>query len=576
MKQIIFLSLAVYNIYGWNIFTSKQSFIRSYDQSRFFSVTKESNVENDKQPSSNNKEIEDLANLVGQIMKAVDEGRESDLEKAGMRVSKRPVKDIINENISDERINSQILGEIDEDQIEIMRALEISMKSDAILSSNGYDDTESSELLSTDEISEIITEAEDNIRKFRETGQTFTKILESDNFDFDTWSSENNQDYGIDSILTPIIDILDESPPQISTGSRLEVEEWDESVYSMYTVDDAIPEVLPAAATTKKYGFDYRAKQKLHSELPISQLPEQSVSIATTGTGSDLPESGYFPEVVPVAAAPQVKPPPSTPESTSIPPVLDPVQTISSVAMEQTFQSLLQVTMEDATAPRELSGEMVGTTVQSIQSGDFAVLDVKSLIGDTLSALTSELGIDMGKELTNSQSQDMMRKIVGSSMAELAQNMAELELESQGLYNQLTNLSEALKEETEEFEERKQDELEQLLTQQKTLTTDYMRSQATLKATSDQLRDSLSNIENSADFITALALFPLKSNDKKAAFVVGLALLLKLPFDITSVFQIRSSDFTDWFTIFTQLTLCVTLFSHYGLVKAFLNPKLKF
>lgn len=579
---VAFFIIIIQQVVGWKVISVKQMNVFFNFRLKQLSATKQSDIQTDNKPDDNRKEVEDLAKLVGHIIKAVDEGREADLEKAGMRVSKRPVKDVINENMKDERINAQILGVADAEQIEIMKAIDLSMKSDSLLSINGYDDTETAEYLSSDELSEIITEAEENIRKFRESGQTFTRILESDNFDFDSWSLEN-QDYGVESILTPLIDIFDESPPTPVGGSYLEIEEWDESIYNtgIATEEDdmsstkgsttvPINESIQSTGVTRKYGFNYKQNQKrLHRELPISRLDE----VPTANDTSELPESGYFAEKQSLSPDPVPTTPESTPASPS--PVVDPIERASSFAVEQTFQSLLKVTMDDATVPRDLSEQVVGTTVQSIQSGDFAVLDVKTLIGETLSALTSELGIDMGQELSDSQSQEIMRKIVGSSMAELAQNMAELESESQGLYNQLSSLQAALKDETEQFEERKQDELEELLTQQKSLTSDYVRSQTNLKATSEQLRDSLVNLENSADFITALALFPLKSNDKKIAFVIGLALLLKVPFDMVSLFQIRSSDFTDWFTIFTQFTLCLTLFSHYGLVKALLNPRLK-
>lgn len=83
----------------------------------------------------------------------------------------------------------------------------------------------------------------------------------------------------------------------------------------------------------------------------------------------------------------------------------------------------------------------------------------------------------------------------------------------------------------------------------------------------------MDGLETNADFITALALFPLKSIDKKVAFVLGLALLFKIPSDILFLFRIRSGEFDDWFTIFTQSVLCVTLLSHYGIVRALLNKE---
>ena len=51
-------------------------------------------------------------------------------------------------------------------------------------------------------------------------------------------------------------------------------------------------------------------------------------------------------------------------------------------------------------------------------------LDVQSILGDALTTLTAELGIDMNKELANDpQATRQMQAIISSSMAELAKNM---------------------------------------------------------------------------------------------------------------------------------------------------------
>ena len=43
-----------------------------------------------------------------------------------------------------------------------------------------------------------------------------------------------------------------------------------------------------------------------------------------------------------------------------------------------------------------------------------------------------------------------------------------------------------------------------------------------MEESTQALRDVVRNLEDDADAVTALALFPLKSIDKKVAFVVGL------------------------------------------------------
>lgn len=68
--------------------------------------------------------------------------------------------------------------------------------------------------------------------------------------------------------------------------------------------------------------------------------------------------------------------------------------------------------------------------------------------------------------------------------------------------------------------------------------------------------------------VRSLALFRMRSIDKKIAFIVGLSLLLKVPYDAASLVSLRSLDFTDWFSVFTQSGLCLACFNHYGLLRA--------
>ena len=72
---------------------------------------------------------------------------------------------------------------------------------------------------------------------------------------------------------------------------------------------------------------------------------------------------------------------------------------------------------------------------------------------------------------------------------------------------------------------------------------------------------------------SALALFPIKTIDKKLAFVFGLALFFKVSFDAALLFSIRSSDFSDWFGVIVQGALGAAFFNHYGLLRAAFQPK---
>jgi hypothetical protein len=57
-------------------------------------------------------------------------------------------------------------------------------------------------------------------------------------------------------------------------------------------------------------------------------------------------------------------------------------------------------------------------------TGDLLSLDVKSILGEALTTLTMELGINMTEELSNDlQASNQMKAIVASSMSELVKNM---------------------------------------------------------------------------------------------------------------------------------------------------------
>jgi hypothetical protein len=66
-------------------------------------------------------------------------------------------------------------------------------------------------------------------------------------------------------------------------------------------------------------------------------------------------------------------------------------------------------------------------------------------------------------------------------------------------------------------------------------------------------------------------MFPLRSADKKAAFVLGLALLLKMPFDVLSMWAVRDiGNAQEWAVLAAQLALGVACFQHFGLWRALL------
>lgn len=155
-----------------------------------------------------------------------------------------------------------------------------------------------------------------------------------------------------------------------------------------------------------------------------------------------------------------------------------------------------------------------------------------------------------------------------SSVAELAENMKELDLKSAELYEKLSNLEKELQMETEIYDEVKQMELSELLNDQNRLQQELSVSQQSMKENAFKLEEIMGKFEREADVLTALALFPLKSQDKKIAFIVGLALVFKIPYDMSMMFAVRGIEGNEIFSLLTQTLLAFTCFFHYGLIQA--------
>ena len=159
-------------------------------------------------------------------------------------------------------------------------------------------------------------------------------------------------------------------------------------------------------------------------------------------------------------------------------------------------------------------------------------------------------------------------------MEELAQSMEDLDDESAQLYTKLGILETELNKETEEFEEEKKIELNELLLLQRKFKEDFDKSQVMVQNSAFDMKKILQGYEESGDFITALALFPFKSLDKKVCFVLGLALLFKIPFDLSYYFSIREIDTESMIALLGQGSICALLFNHYGIsISALLSSK---
>ena len=88
------------------------------------------------------KEEEKLASMVKMIMNAVDEGREEELIEAGLKVTKRTAKEVMDSNMSNEEIVNKVLGPMtDAEEVEITRQLHLTHKKIQEGDERGFDDT---------------------------------------------------------------------------------------------------------------------------------------------------------------------------------------------------------------------------------------------------------------------------------------------------------------------------------------------------------------------------------------------------------------------------------------------------
>lgn len=250
------------------------------------------------------------------------------------------------------------------------------------------------------------------------------------------------------------------------------------------------------------------------------------------------------------------------------------------------FQHLLKTTMDatmgegteagsgggDRCGEGRVDAQVMKETVAAVQTGDLDSLDMDCILGEALTSITKSLGIDMKEELRGRVGSDgEMQQILGNNMAELVANMKGLDDENAKLLAKLGRLQEDLQNSAAEFEEEKEFELEQLLAMQGKFLGEFEKSTAQVQLSAKDLVRTVAELEQTGDVLTSLAMFSVKNNSQKAAFVLGLALAFKVPFDALQLFLMRGTEFSDWLTIFTQSVLCVAFMNHYGLVRAALN-----
>ena len=165
---------------------------------------------------------------------------------------------------------------------------------------------------------------------------------------------------------------------------------------------------------------------------------------------------------------------------------------------QDTFGELLKASMEEAEAAgkgSDIPMDIKKRTIDAISEGDIESLEVKSLLGDTMTMLTERLGIDMAAELSDAKSQGDMKAIIAGGMSELASNMRELDEKSEELYQQLGSLEQELRAETEAFNNKKSEELQELLGKQASFQRDVEASRIKVEASTAQLQGLMADLE---------------------------------------------------------------------------------
>jgi hypothetical protein len=502
--------------------------------------------------------------LVAAIVGAIDEGRETDLEKAGLKVTasaQSSAQELV-DKLQDAEVSNKVLGTFGPDEEEVLRLIgkvqeeeEEEEEEEAVLDdTRSRADGSAGECcrggISADLVQELKQEARQAAMERAEAASLSTSISTGTATGTGTGTGAKSErgpaqqmlsNGGVGVAAAFYSGVLGES----ARGGRGAVDACDDTAE-------------PVTATGSGTGMS-SAKEKVQEVLDRAKV-----------TALDAKDDHE--PMLPSLAAPA--------NDTSH-------DSISVVGQSQAvFQHLLKTTMDatmgesaeagsgggDGGGGGRVDAQVVKETVAAVQMGDLDSLDMDSILGEALTSITKSIGIDMKEELRGrAGSDEEMQQILGNNMAELVANMRHLDDENAELLAKLGRLQEDLQNSTVEFEEEKGLELEQLLAMQGKFQGEFEKSTAQVQLSATDLVRTVAELEQTGDMLTSLAMFSVKNNSQKAAFVLGLALAFKAPFDALQLFLVRSTEFSDWFTIFTQSVLCVALMNHYGLVRAAFN-----
>eukprot|EP01031_Cornospumella_fuschlensis_P027062 gene27062-32699_t len=211
----------------------------------------------------------------------------------------------------------------------------------------------------------------------------------------------------------------------------------------------------------------------------------------------------------------------------------------------QLFSSLLLARLQEEVAP-----------VQGGAEQDPSQPSLAAALGQ----MAQQLDLDLDAELQGSPLlQQQQDRISQQSLSSILQGLDVLDAQSEQLLSRMQNISAALR----DADDSKQQELDELLGAQEALRQGWLVSRDQVSANAQQLKKVLSDITEKPDFVTSLAIFPLKRKDQQLGFVLGLALLLKTLFDLP---YFLAND--QGAALALQAAASLLGFFHYGLVQA--------
>lgn len=519
---------------------------------------------------------EKLVSMVEMIVKAMEEGREDDLRKAGFGVTRTATTPLeeITEKLKDPELARRIIGDIGEEEEEVMSAMRRAQEEFAA-AANGLTSGYTTDIDIDDDLFEELR---------LEAAETIASMQRGDTKSMAALIGDPQVGTISESILAP--------PKQKSSIANSKSKDTNNNASVRVSQDVAADIVTDsmlrplsgswsANSPTKDEGgggmreeVEYEDEDDDNNNEGNKDFDKQtSNNVDNTDKGANKNEqvAGGFSSIDKVVAAAATAT--STVMSVENTPAPPPTSASTCTETNQAlFAEILKATMQaQEEAGTSTEEDQVKSTLEVVKTGDMDNLDLKSILGDALLSLTDQLGIDVKAELSDAQTKGQMQTILASSMAELAQNMKELDERSTQEFEKLSRLQEELARETQALEERKQDELAKILAEQTVFQRELKSSALNVQASQEQLEKLMSDLENNADVMTALALFPVKPISKKVAFVVGLSLVLKVPFDAMQLIAIQTADFSDIFGLAVQAALCVALFHYYGLVQAFMR-----